>query len=272
MRSLTRALMGAVLLLGSRAGPLPARSAPAAGHTYTVNSTLDQLDADSTDGVCASTPGGVCTLRAAIMESNFVTGPNTITVPSGVYLLTLPGQDDGALAGDLDLSHAVNIFGAGSGSTIIDGNSAVTGDRVFHILPTAQHVYMQGLTIRGGHAPSPIVPAGGGGLYLEGGQLTMYYVTLEGNSAQQGGALATADGVYSQVGFGELHRAQQHSRRQRRRALHQEWRRREPQQEPGLFQYRERGWRPSAGLRLGDHTDQHGQRKQRGREWRRAGV
>ena len=34
------------LFLGAGAAPLPTRAAPAAGHSYTVNSTLDEPDAD----------------------------------------------------------------------------------------------------------------------------------------------------------------------------------------------------------------------------------
>src|SRR5258708_6884802 len=100
MRNFFRILIGAAMILGAWAAPLPARAALAAGQTYTVNSTLDEPDADPLDGICASTPSGRCTLRAAIMESNFVTGPNTIFLPAGTYTLTRAGYDDAALVGD----------------------------------------------------------------------------------------------------------------------------------------------------------------------------
>src|SRR5207248_11756751 len=74
------------------------------GGTYVVNSTADEPDADPADGVCG-TASGDCTLRAAIMQANFTTGPNTITVPSGVYLITRVGYDDDGLVGDLDIKH-----------------------------------------------------------------------------------------------------------------------------------------------------------------------
>lgn len=82
MRTLIRSLFATVLVLAGGAAPLPARAAPA-GNIYTVNSTLGEPDADPSDGVCASTPSGLCTLRAAIMESNFAAGPNTILLPAG---------------------------------------------------------------------------------------------------------------------------------------------------------------------------------------------
>src|SRR5690242_21753792 len=88
--------------------PAGASSVLAAGATYVVNSTADSSDADQADGVCADALGR-CTLRAAIMQANFVTGANTITVPSGVYLLTRPGQDDMATVGDLDIADDLTI-------------------------------------------------------------------------------------------------------------------------------------------------------------------
>src|SRR5258706_1341488 len=189
MRTLWRSLAVLALLSGSAAAPRPARAAPAlapaAGHTYTVNSTLDQPDADPSDGVCAGTPSGKCTLRAALMESNFVTGPNTILVPSGTYNLTRAGYDDGALVGDLDIQHNVTIQGAGPGLTIIDGNGAVTGDRVFDVRNTTTLVTLQGLTIRGGNRkPAGGAPYAGGGVYAQGhGELKLTDVILEDNTA-----------------------------------------------------------------------------------------
>lgn len=121
-----------------------------AGNTYVVNSTDDEPDVDPSNGICFSTPSGRCTLRAAIMDANYATGPNTITLPAGVYVLTRPGYDDNALVGDLDIGHDMTIQGAGSGVTIIDGNGAVTGDRVFQILNTAQNVTPISCRWRGG--------------------------------------------------------------------------------------------------------------------------
>ncbi len=122
----------------------------AAGTTYVVNSTVDEPDADPSNGTCLSTPSGKCTLRAAIMQANHTTGVNTITVPAGVYVLTRYGYDDDALAGDLDIVDDLTIQGAGAGVTIVDGNGAVIGDRVFHVLDTAQNVSLSGMTIRNG--------------------------------------------------------------------------------------------------------------------------
>ena len=42
----------------------------AANTPFVINSTVDEPDALSGNGQCASQPSGVCTLRAAIMEAN----------------------------------------------------------------------------------------------------------------------------------------------------------------------------------------------------------
>ena len=126
------------IALALHADPRAHAAAPlAGGHTYHVTSTVDAPDADVGDGICASASNG-CTLRAAIMQANFLTGLDTITVPSGTYLLTRPGDDDAAVLGDLDILDDLTIQGAGSGVTIVDGNGAVTGGRVFQIFAVRQ--------------------------------------------------------------------------------------------------------------------------------------
>ncbi|MEO7064662.1 MAG: hypothetical protein ABI082_12935, partial [Dokdonella sp.] len=56
--------------------------------TFTVNSTLDQVDDDTTDNVC-HTAANTCTLRAAVMQANRApTAGATIMLPAGVYTLT----------------------------------------------------------------------------------------------------------------------------------------------------------------------------------------
>ena len=129
-----------------------ARRQVTAGSTYVVNSTADEPDADPANAQCVSTPSGKCTLRAAMMDANFATGPNTIILPAGMYVLTRPGYDDNALVGDLDIGHDLTIQGAGSTATIVDGDGAVTKDRVFQILSSATQVTMTGMTIRNGQS------------------------------------------------------------------------------------------------------------------------
>jgi CSLREA domain-containing protein len=93
------ALVACLLALIAQSAATASTAVATAGNTYVVNSTADEPDADPSTGICFSTPSGKCTLRAAIMEANFATDPNTITAPSGIYLPTRSGYDDTALVG-----------------------------------------------------------------------------------------------------------------------------------------------------------------------------
>src|SRR4029077_9375339 len=89
-----------------------------AASDITVNSVLDEHDATPNDGHCASTPSGVCTLRAAIEESNASSAVETIHLAANTnYKLSLGG---------LSMIDEATIVGGGK-STIInaDGKSQV---------------------------------------------------------------------------------------------------------------------------------------------------
>src|SRR5712691_4991903 len=154
--------------------------------TFVVNSTDDNPDADLSDGIAADSQAHV-TLRAAIQQANASFGADTITVPAGIYLLTLigsPGEDQAA-TGDLNILDDVTITGGGSDQTIIDG---LLQDRVFDVKAgvTAQ---ISGLKITNGVVTSG---QGDGGGVRNMGTLTMQNVVLDGNStAGSGGAIAS---------------------------------------------------------------------------------
>lgn len=83
---------------------------------FAVSTTDDGHDAVRGDGVCETVAGnGICTLRAAIEESNALAGV-AVTVPAGLYTLTTleAGGRVLRITGDLTLS------GAGSEATIVD--------------------------------------------------------------------------------------------------------------------------------------------------------
>ncbi len=113
--------------------------------TFTVNTTADENDANKVPGDLS--------LREAIIQSNATPGPNTIIVPAGTYTLTIPGSGEtGGQTGDLDVTNSVTIQGAGSGSTIVNGNQL---DRVLYVLgsgSTVPTVSISGVTIQGGRA------------------------------------------------------------------------------------------------------------------------
>ena len=153
--------------------------------TFIVNSTTDAVDANPGNGICASA-GGICTLRAAIMEANALAGADIITLPSGTYTLTIAGTgEDAAVTGDFDITEDLAINGAGSAITIIDGNNL---DRIFHIHSGA--VTVSGVTIRGGN-PGTGDDAGGGIRVSSttAGPLTVANSTITENVAGNGGGI-----------------------------------------------------------------------------------
>src|SRR5436309_4072934 len=138
---------GALLIAAAwlMAGGVPAWGAV---QTYTVNSTADLPNSSTTSKMCA-TATGVCTLRAAIQASNANVGTDTIILPASAsaYRLTIAGRnEDAAATGDLDITDAVTITGAGASSVIIDGNGI---DRVFDVFANGTTT-ISGVTIRNG--------------------------------------------------------------------------------------------------------------------------
>ncbi len=166
----------------------PALFPAALAATFTVDTTLDVVDATPGDGVCA-TAAGTCSLRAAVQESRALPGPDTIILPSGIYTLTIAGaSNNSATSGDLDISEDLTIIGAGARTTIVDGSRL---DRVFDVRNPVP-VAISGVTIRNGAAPGT---SDGGGISTVNGPLTLTDVTFVGNSAGgNGGAIFVAGG------------------------------------------------------------------------------
>jgi hypothetical protein len=169
--------------------------------TFAVNSTLDLVDANPGDGVCATAPRpqSVCTLRAAIMEADHTSAAAIfsilITLPAGTYTLTIPSLNGVELVanpavGDLDITTSIPVTIRGAdrlspAATVIDGNGPVLNDRVFDINPgvnsAVPNVAIQGLTIRNGRALA------GGGISLVGGALSLEDSVVRDNVATGAG-------------------------------------------------------------------------------------
>lgn len=101
--------------------------------TFSVNSTVDEVDADIADGIC-QTAKNECTLRAAIQQSNALAGKDIVDIPAGTYAITiapLAAPSDGDSNGDFNITDSVEIRGAGKDQTIIDGNSLSSVFRIF---------------------------------------------------------------------------------------------------------------------------------------------
>lgn len=166
---------------------------PCGATSFTVDSTLDEVDGVPGDGMCISTPTGVCTLRAAVMEANVSADPDMITLPAGLFTLSLVGaSEDAAATGDLDIRASVTLAGAGADLTIID---AAHLDRAFEIV-LGEAVTLQDLTIRNGSA----IVAGsfaGGGILHRSFELWLTRVRLVANRANIGGGLNVSTNTWA---------------------------------------------------------------------------
>jgi predicted outer membrane repeat protein len=175
-----RSFLSSLLLL---VGASPVRA-------FDVNTTKDQVDA-VIDGVCASAEG-LCTLRAAVQESEATAAPDVINVPAGKYILKLTGIfENGSATGDLDITQDITINGAGVGVTIVQGKK----DRVFDIFGVPV-VAINDLTVTKGaivsKVPFPPEDLDGGGIsILFDAVVTLTDVAVVGNrAADDGGGIA----------------------------------------------------------------------------------
>ncbi|VAX15795.1 hypothetical protein MNBD_NITROSPINAE03-534 [hydrothermal vent metagenome] len=163
---------------------------PSFAATITVDTATDEINAN-----------GNCSLREAVINANndnqsgstdctAGNGADTITVPAGTYTLDIGATNEHlALNGDLDITAALTITGAGSGSTIIDGNNT---ERIFHLIGSGS-INISGLTVQNGNA----VPntSHGGGLYINGGGLVLSDIVVTGNNAEDGGGIYNLGGT-----------------------------------------------------------------------------
>jgi CSLREA domain-containing protein len=193
-RTAQAALAAALAMAANWAAPASvsaAAEAEAAGPTeFTVDTTADAVDTDSSDGLCR-TATGTCSLRAAVMAANSRPG-STITLPAGGYRLTIPpnpllviGSHPDPSTGDLNINAPTTIRGAGTRTTVIDANRI---DRAFRMRADTR---LSDLTITGGVAKQrevPITDTGGGGIANDK-NMTLRRVAVMGNSAGYGGGI-----------------------------------------------------------------------------------
>ena len=152
------------------------------GQNFTVTTINDSPDVNLADGICDDGTGN-CSLRAAVMESNSLGGSHSISLPDGLYTLTIPGQgEDLSVTGDLDINSDITLIGTSAYSTIINGDSL---DRLFHILP-GNTVEMSLITIEEGY----VIPGNGGGI-LNQGTLSLNQIHVSNNACElnQGGTV-----------------------------------------------------------------------------------
>lgn len=193
--------VGAVclLLLGgwTTTGTLQAQT-----RLFTVNAMLDAQDAQPGNGICETAPdNGVCTLRAAVQETNALPGADTVVLPAGAYTLTLAGAlEDLGRFGDLDVRDDLTLTGAGADATVIDGNGL---DRVIDVPSFGSEVAISGVTIRNGDVAFPSRAADDWPWTVENGGCVLSVATLALRDSVITGCRAgrTGGGIYAE---GEL--------------------------------------------------------------------
>ena len=158
--------------------------------SFVVDSTVDAVDANVGDGACA-TATGMCTLRAAIQETNALPGADTVIVPAGTYALAIPPLNQNlADTGDLDITDSLTIAGAGAASTTVDGGIPIAGaplrvlglDRLFEVLADGGAVAFSGLGFTDGYAAE----YGGAIMNNSTATVTVRDSVLDGQRGRQG--------------------------------------------------------------------------------------
>jgi CSLREA domain-containing protein len=170
--------------------------------TFTVNTTLDTVDAVPGNGVCLDS-SGFCSLRAAIIENNHLPlAANTLILPAGTYTLTIPNSTIGSdeEKGDLNFSNRLlTIIGSNARTTIIqagtikstngtDGNGI---DRIFNLtgnpsLITQNGLDIQNVTLRNGKQTVA------GAINLVSTTVYLTNVTMTDNFANNGSGIQCA--------------------------------------------------------------------------------
>ncbi len=189
-RPLTTALGAGLALLLGIAAPAAAQAPGASpGRTFTVTTTSDTTDADPGNGRCADSAGR-CSLRAAVMEADALTGTTTIALARrATYPLTLTGSGtDTAASGDLDITRDVTIAGnlVVNQTRTYSNSAARAGGNIETVAGTVD--VDGGLLWTGAAGP---MPGNGGAIHTSGaGDVEVRGVSVAANTAtNEGGGL-----------------------------------------------------------------------------------
>jgi hypothetical protein len=141
---------------------------------------------------CAS--GDVASLIKAIREANANGEANTIILETGTYPLTTVDNNTGGSNGLPSITSPLTLQGAGAGATVIERAAGTPAFRLVHVAATGA-LTLEGLTLRGGFASDGPRFERGGGLFNNGGTVTLTRTILTGNAAGGGGGLANHGGT-----------------------------------------------------------------------------
>lgn len=145
--------------------------------TFTVNKT-----ADTNDGTCDAD----CSLREAVAAANASAEADTINFSSlfdAAQTITLSGTDI-----IISSSGGLTINGPGADKLTVSGNNA---SRVF-TNNTGAVTTISNLRVTGGSGVSTVQTGRGGGVYNNGGTLTLLNLVITGNAAANGGGANNA--------------------------------------------------------------------------------
>ncbi len=188
LRSMSRGTLAGLVAVVVAVGALPGAALAA---TIAATITADDLDQG---------PSGNCTLREAILAANgdvAVDGctagdaADTVAVPAGHYLLTIPrpaDDSDSPTVGDIDITSDLTVEGAGADTTILDANHI---SRALDIAEGGHTVAVRDVTITNGNAereevdPFGLMPYGGG-IRVRGGHFELDHDKIIENRAADG--------------------------------------------------------------------------------------
>lgn len=157
-------LAGLALLLAAIAvfAAMPAQAA-----TITVNTTDDEVNAD-----------GDCSLREAVQAANTDLAVDACTAGSGADVITIPAGTYVLSLGNLGVESHITLNGAGSASTILEGDGT---DRIIYFeLPSTEAGGLNDLTVQGG------VSTVGGGVFVDA-IVSMNNVIVQDNFSDEDG-------------------------------------------------------------------------------------
>ena len=127
---------------------------------------------------------GTDSLRAVI--ANVCAGSTITFAPNVTGAINLT-------SGELLINKSLTINGPGANLLSVQRSAAAGNFRIFNIAPASVIATISGLTIANGNSPG----SNGGGIYNNGGTLTVSNSTLSGNSAGSG---AGGGGIFNNVG------------------------------------------------------------------------
>ncbi|MBK8285612.1 MAG: right-handed parallel beta-helix repeat-containing protein [Ahniella sp.] len=191
-------------------GALEVFAAQADPMAFQVNVTAnDQVDLVPGDTQCdvSTANGEQCTLRAAVMEANALSGFNSIALgqPDMMVTLTRPAQPgpDSAADGDLDITDALSIVGIGTPATRPTIGFGFI-DRIFDIAAAGDTVSIDRLRLSGGFNTN----SGGAIRVLNAQDVQLSRLELSGNVSDAGGGALAVLGGSATLTDSDLHNNQ----------------------------------------------------------------